>query len=650
MDALLRVLSVDAALVQQQRLFVRDFPTYTVQLQAAAQCHQLLTSSSDSDATTTANDAAALAPLRPSQRLVALWLLMHVGRDDAPENWQSMTAPAQLDWHMQQLHHTPFLEPLLQILDGASSSSTPASSSQLTEHQRVERVFLTRMLLPAHYLPAAPLQSLLRLSEMSAATFLTSPATVAQQATFDDPAVLQEAIKPIRQIVQHNQLHPALIAALHPPSSDALLRAEMRVPASLVTSVLGADVAAALRSAEAASSAAFASAAAAASSSTLLLCVEALPPHHSGFSVSALDWRGSSGWETLLSDAAAADGKESESSTSSSPLPPEMSWMAWDPPEGLDWNLERVAPGASKSRSPSFSPTNIDTSSSFAQLLQKACKSQLLAPDKSAVIAELKSCEPVTVDTSSPNAAAEAALSASSVPMPLSTALFLIPPGRLPLLVEKNHEIAIELLRQLMLCNQHRAMSGVPASRLGGVGSSEASFSADLPRVNSYLLPLLSMDLSLHSMEVAKALCVVEPPNPPLLLPPDFLHLYVCKCMASCARGSSGQDKFIYVQHRHVRLVCAFITTLIRKKLIHFSSADQSPATAAAANGASASAATAAGSSSSSASSSSSVPQGSNGGGSDALLVEISAFLVEFASHKEAATLYKLIMSLQGNK
>jgi len=156
---------------------------------------------------------------------------------------------------------------------------------------------------------------------------------------------------------------------------------------------------------------------------------------------------------------------------------------------------------------------------------------------------------------------------------------------------------------------------------------------------------------------------VVPVSAPPLLLPPDFLHLYVCKCMASCARA--GQDK--YVQHRHVRLVCAFITTLIRKKLIDLGGGATTDGEQAGMTGAAASPSAL---SSPSAASQAPMPSGSSelgalqsppgfasvaaasagaGGGADALLVEISAFLVEFASHKEASMLYKLIKSIEAH-
>jgi hypothetical protein len=429
---------------------------------------------------------------------------------------------------------------------------------------------------------------------------------------------------------------------------EGAIQAEMPVPAPLLSAVLGEGFVDAIRAAEAASSAEATATAASPGVDSVMLRVSALPPHWYGPAMSDLDW-GASGWEELL-HAPLTDG------ILSSPLPPEMSWMEWDPPADLDWNAGQVAPGAASLPTMLTIPFTA-SSSSTAALLTKACKAQLPAADKLQLLAELRSGEPSPSDgTAPPGFAPQISL---EIPPALAAALEIIPPSRLPQLVEKNHEIAIEFLRQLMLCSQARAMSGV---------SLPAGTVAALPSVNSYLTPLVCMDMSLHSMEVCKALSVVEPPQPTLLLPPDFLHLFLTRAMAACAKA---QDKW-----RHVRLLCAFITTLIRKKLIHV---QPYPTATVIADGASATNATGGATSSTSASSVvPSLPSSGNAAAAgsasastsgaaaspaaavssspppsyvtplrDVLLVEVSAFLVEYASQKEAVTLYKLIKSIE---
>lgn len=202
-------------------------------------------------------------------------------------------------------------------------------------------------------------------------------------------------------------------------------------------------------------------------------------------------------------------------------------------------------------------------------------------------------------------------------------------PQTLPMLVENNHNIAIECLLQILS----------PSSSKGE--DSDSSFGP--AQENDFLSALVSMDMSLQSMEVVNFLATTPiyksskasseaavandkvavsdrknkgkenkhravPPtestpsqienNDRYLLPKEFLHSFISNCISCCE--NIVEEK---VQKRSVRLCCIFFQNLIQRKIVDV----------------------------------------------EEVQVEVQAFCIEFSRFREAIVLFKLLKEFEAN-
>ena len=81
---------------------------------------------------------------------------------------------------------------------------------------------------------------------------------------------------------------------------------------------------------------------------------------------------------------------------------------------------------------------------------------------------------------------------------------------------------------------------------------------------NDYLSSLIGMDMSLHTMEVVNRLATHNLGTGRPILMPEYLHLFISSCIASCENVPER-----HAQNRLVRLVCVFVQSLLRNKIVY---------------------------------------------------------------------------------
>ncbi|KAJ3179128.1 hypothetical protein HDU87_003084 [Geranomyces variabilis] len=178
-------------------------------------------------------------------------------------------------------------------------------------------------------------------------------------------------------------------------------------------------------------------------------------------------------------------------------------WMV--PPlteDNFDWDRPRASDEASRSSSHTATPANITIDHALRELFTTALSAPLTPTQQNTLITSFESHDPSTLITQTG-----------------------LTPDLLPDLIECNPNVATALLLRLI-----------------------ATHTAD---ANVYLSVLVSINMSLHSLEVVNRLAGQTQ------LPDDFLRMYVVHCIETCDRS---RDR--YIQNRQVRL------SLLRNKTI----------------------------------------------------------------------------------
>jgi len=188
-------------------------------------------------------------------------------------------------------------------------------------------------------------------------------------------------------------------------------------------------------------------------------------------------------------------------------------------------------------------------------------------------------------------------------------------PQNLPLLVEHNPMVSIQCLLVLLtqLFDESQVVCGIIKGDFNLMGKPNAGDSlVTRQNANEYLSALVSMDMSLHSMEVVNRLATYSisvPKNASSsdgknnrkfinrpLLHPEYIHMYISNCISSCENIQEKGN-----QNRLVRLVCVFLQSLIQNQIVNVQD----------------------------------------------LFYEVQAFCLKFSGIREAAALFKLLKSLQ---
>ena len=240
--------------------------------------------------------------------------------------------------------------------------------------------------------------------------------------------------------------------------------------------------------------------------------------------------------------------------------------MLVPPPSYLSFVQERVASVATQSRSPQTTSTSTakviknearndndndrdnDNDNEIRRLIRKSFTAPLFPEEQRRVMSVLEwqangGNNNLMADKKrpAPTQTAEKAQSQKKTRALIRSCGFQ--PQILPGLVDNNPMVAIECLLHLMTSK---------SSNDGGLTERER---------NEHLSALVTMEMSLHSMEVVNRLATEPGAN---LLPAEFIHLYISNCIASC---ENIQDR--YAQNRLVRLVCVFLQSLIRNRIVN---------------------------------------------------------------------------------